>query len=340
MSEQRKNVIFSVAEAVGCLVFLAYVLCCGCRTVERAKPLYFSQDAALFTDTLFPEQTVWYTDLKGYVQQVALKPDSLAKGYIEGPTFVHKGRHDLALVFPEERIHIAGDFANDDYTFTSVNGSYQRNRELQFFKTFERLEKWSGIPRLPVYTLQTVLDLEQNTKNLVPQLQATSQRTFDSLLRVYAVSHKFRKLAKGYVQNRYSGALLMLYRLYKDTLAAHGLYFRKVREMLPCAGAINDGKELNQSESNFLYDLYAELFLHTTPPTMNPAQRFGILFDSIVHNFNGLARDYLLSSLLIRSYDRGVTVPHSYEKQYSQYAVNKMYKRLVREAKKQQQAKS
>lgn len=256
---------FLMKQLIYVMLLTAFSSCGSVRTLEgRARPVYLSADTSLFSDSLYPVQSVYFPILKGlqggFVSKAELQNGKAAKAYIHRPTIFHKdGQENTALLYPREHIQLSG--SDYDYNYTAVNGNVQRNRELQFFKTFYQLEKRPPeVPRILDYTLQTILDFEKEQRNAIPKAEALSQAIFDSLLIAYDVSDKFRKLTKNYVHHRYDLNLNWVYKLYKDTLVAHGLYFEKFRQLIPSINSITENEKFNANVQTVVNDIRMELF--------------------------------------------------------------------------------
>lgn len=323
----------------GAFLLTWFVSCRGYRTAERnSMPVYFTADSETFTDTIFPVQTVSHSfGLAGWgeYEWVELKKDEAVKTQIRKPTIFRKGYSYEALVYPNEHILISGDSEKDDFYFSSVDGNQQRNRELLLLKTFRKLEKHPNARyahQLPVYTLQTVLDMEKELETAIPESESISQRIFDSLLNALDASEKFRKLTAAYVKNKYNFNLLWLYRLYKDTLVAHGLYEQKLKAMVPAFNAISKKENFNDNMRTCLNELLIELFPKNMMWSMLDENMFRACFDSIEHNFTGVARNYLLSRTMARAYEKGIKVPSQYKKKYKRFSKDKEYYSYVNDA--------
>ena len=317
---------------------------CGCHTLnERLKPVYITADSGLFNDSLYPVHTVWYGTESGNldggaIEELELRNGETSTAFVKGPTIIAK-RNSFALVYPNEKIHISGNIDNDEYKYSSVSGNLQRNRELQLLITFGKLEKYPAVPRLADYTLETVLRLEKEVKASISKTGATAQRVFDSLLNANRVSKPFLKSVKNYVHHRYDYSLLWLYKIYKDTLSAHGLYVEKIRQLVPAINAIKSKEEFNDNARNYLNSLTIELFPTNMMVSMGDETMLRACFDSVENNFTGLARDYLLSRVLYRANRNGLVMPAAYVKKYKQYSMNKTYRRIAANAKNERERK-
>jgi thiol-disulfide isomerase/thioredoxin len=62
---------------------------------------------------------------------------------------------------------------------------------------------------------------------------------------------------------------------------------------------------------------------------------FQACFDSIVTNFTGPARDYLLSRTMFRAYSQGFNIPSNYRKRYYVYCMNQDYRKIIGRAARQ-----
>jgi thiol-disulfide isomerase/thioredoxin len=311
---------------------------CAYRTLEgRVKPVYFSADSAIFTDTL---QRVAYQNLMRLshpcVEMVDLRQGQSVKAFISKPTFVRKDYMEF-LVYPGEHIFITtNDSSESTPTFSTVSKNKIRDDELLVFKIFQELEKSPKIPRLFEYTFQTILDLEKAKKTEIAHAERTSQLLFDSLCAVYHVSQKFKKLTKNYIHNRYDATVLAVYQTYRDTLLAHHVYQSKVKALLPEVNDLTKTSQFNLNVEGYTNYLYVCLF--PDRGIRNMVTEVGGLqacFDSVATNFNGPARDYLLSRIMYRAYTQGSGVPSSYRNAYRHYSMNKDYRKIIAHASKQ-----
>src|SRR3954447_5385856 len=119
------------------VLFVAFTSCRGYRSAEgRVKPVYFTADAGIFSDTSYPPTPVVYSVIRGLqgngVELLDLIEGETTKGFIQKPTFFREGS-DVALLYPNERINISGEGTDGSYRFSIVNGNSRRNRELAFF---------------------------------------------------------------------------------------------------------------------------------------------------------------------------------------------------------------
>lgn len=297
----------------------------------KSKQVYFFPDSSIFEDTLYPRQTVLYMDvlnLRGnFLNEVELKKGETGTGVIFGPTFFYSHTtENEALVYPKERLNVKGLYS--DYTFSTVNGSEKRDRELIFFKIFHELEKHPKVQYVLNASLSTILELEKQRKSEIILAKTASQLLFDSLIKVYNVSKKFKKLTKNYPEKRFDFDLFYsVYRKYKDTLMAHHLYIEKCRQFIPEFNTITKRSDLYNT-SFALNDIAQELFPHKSRIT-SEAQLW-TFFDSVQNNFTGLARDYLLSQLMYRAYTYGIEVSPTYLKKYKAFSIDKTYRRIIR----------
>ena len=204
---------------------------------------------------------------------------------------------------------------------------------LWFLKFLKNLRKQPVLPQLTDYTLQSVLDLEQQQKEEIAKAEARSQLLFDSLLNAYAVSKKFKELTKGYVSNRYDFSLIWIYETYRDTLKAHGLYKDKYDQLLTYFNNITKKEQFNSNVRLFLDQMYPWRFPGNSISSISDEEDFRNRFDTVENNFSGLARDYLLSVIMYRSYSRGINIPKDYVRKYKHYSINRDYRKMVRWAK-------
>ena len=312
--------------------------CNGIKTLEgRAKPVYFTADSIIFTDTLFPVQTLSYRNLLGLGRVgVELNKGAISKTFICKPTFFRKDYEEF-LVYPGEHIFINGNNVHSDYTFTTVNRKKRRDDELLVLKTFQKNEKYPEAPRLAKYNLATILKLEAQQKDKIVKAQKASQQFFDSLCKAYNVRKKFRRLTKDYIKNRYDFSILSIYQLYRDTLLAHNLYWNKLKLLLPAVNGITNMSQFTLSIEEYSNELYSGIFPNSGIWSMKDETDFQKYFDSVKNNFTGLARDYLLSRIMYRASVKGVKIPNEYFKKYRECSINKKYRKIVHRARREQQ---
>ncbi|MGI8635165.1 MAG: hypothetical protein ACR2KZ_07150, partial [Segetibacter sp.] len=318
------------------LPFFAVSSCGGFRTLEgRAKPVYFTADSTVFKDTDYPFHPIFYralADLKGAAVETAeLKEDVITKVVIKKPTMFLAGNSEF-LVYPNEHINVKR--IHDGLAFFAANGNKQRNRELLFLKSFQKLrqqqlEQYPSIPSFrPGVSLETILTIEKQQRDRIRKSEAAYQFTFDSLTKAYDVSKKFKKLIDGYTKNSYDFSLNDFYRLHRDTLIAHGLYSQKLREAIPGINGITQRSDFNANIRQGLNDRLPDLFPGNLMWSFND-DGFKACFDSVENNFTGFARDYLLSRLMYRAYSKGTKVSLEYAKKYKGYSTDKTYRKIV-----------
>lgn len=322
------------------ITLFASLMVCGCRSVKgRTYPVYFTTDATLHADsTVFVHTVDLIKEGNKYVP-IELREGDTATGWISGPTFIRKGYSEDVLLYPGEHLHISGDSRTDDYQFSVHGATAQRQRELEVMKLFQQLKKYPPIPRLPDYTLQDVLTKEKEVKDAIPKTEALSQRLLDSLLTVYKVSDKFRALTKDYIKNRYDFGPMWVYRLYKDTLEAYGLYHLKLRSLIEPFNTIKNRRDFTNNSRRYLDQLLPDLFPKNLMWSMPDEEMFRSCFDSIHSNFTGIAREYLLSRVMARAYAKDVVIPKSYVKRYKKASSRKGYRNMVKIAKEEREKK-
>lgn len=322
---------------------LTLTSCRSYRTLEgRVKPVYFTADSTVFKDTVYSLHPIRYralADLKGAgIETAELNEGVVTKVFIKKPTMFWAGYSGF-LVYPGEHIHVKGVY--DSLAFFAANGNKQRNRELLFFKKLQELQQQQQLQQdsyMPLYrpgtSLETVLTIEKQQKDRSRKAEASYQSTFDSLTKANDVSKKFKRLIDGYKKNRYDFNLNDFYRLYKDTLMAHGLYFEKLREVIPTINAITKKSDFNVHLREGLNDRLPNLFPGNLMWSFND-DGFKACFDSVENNFTGFARDYLLSRLMYRAYAKGTKVPSNYVEKYKSYSKDKAYRKIVKNTRKQ-----
>jgi thiol-disulfide isomerase/thioredoxin len=314
------------------LILLFFYSCQPVRSVDgKSKPVYFTSDPKIFTDTLYPYQYAFINNPLGFEGRTfQLINGETAKAFIHGPTFITKGGNEF-LIYPKEQIMVSGDY--DDFTFTTVAGNSRRDKELQFFKNFRRLEKWPTPWNVPDYTVHTILDFEKEQKIAIQKCKIDNQKIFDSLITEYDVSNKFKRLTRNYLQGKYDWALLFLYKTYRDTLQAYGLYKPMLEQLLPAFQNIKKRSQLNYYRREYLNDLRVELFPEGKMWNFDEAN-FKVCFDTIERYFSGTARAYLLTRLMSRAYSKRMEIPDDYLDKYKNQHIPHAYRSYVKRVKK------
>ena len=294
----------------------------------KSRPVFLTPDSSVFDDPDFPQPIISYNDLqsiRGYSPNVIeLKKGEVATAIIHEPTFFLA--YDNFLVYPGEHIGIKKTKSND-FVFFKINGNKRRNKELLFFKTFREIDQYPVITYLDSATLDTILHLESEFKSEIQEISHASRLRFDSLIKAYKVSKRFKRLAKYYLKNRYNISLFFLYKKYKDTLQAHGLYKNKCNQLIPLFNCITKRPEFENTQ--VIFNELMDVVLPYKISKINNEIEFKSCFDTVVNNFNNVARDYLLSRLIYYAYTKRIQVSPSYMEKYETVCYDKTYKSLV-----------
>jgi hypothetical protein len=304
----------------------------------RAKPVYFSADDIVFTDSMDPRPSLSYhaphwlytpcTDM------VYLERGKQVKAYITGPTIFTMYEIPF-LIYPRDRIRVTRD-SSINYTpsLSSLKKKKNWDRELQVMKHFRELEKKPTIPPLLEYNYQMIQDMEFSLKTQVMPAELASQVLFDSLSTAYAVSRKFKKSTKEFIRYRYSNTLLNFYWRFRDTLFSRQVYYDKVKEHLAFANNIEKGTMLNPNMEKHINFLNTSLYPFMGVSSMVLQGKFAECFDTLSSTYDGPARDLLLSRLMYHAYTMGYKVSADYEKKYKEYSLNRDYRNILSRAKK------
>jgi thiol-disulfide isomerase/thioredoxin len=314
---------------------------CGYRTLEgRVKPVYFSADSVVFADTLAPLQAVYYQSLRRLsnpcLEMVDLDDKHSVKAFIASPTFFKKDGVEF-LIYPREHIFVTAN-ASDGYApmFSTVSKHKVRDSELFVLKTFQDMERRPKIPRVFDYNFDTILALEKALQGQITRAERSSRQLFDSLNNICQVSQKFKRLTKDYIHNRYDATIPGFYEMYRDTLLAHHVYQSKLNALLPEVNKLTKVSQFNLNVEQNTNALYVCLFPNSGIRNMvTEVGGFEACFDSVVANFKGPARDYLLSRIMYRGYSQGVKIPSGYQEKYRHYSMNNDYRKIVSRAARQ-----
>jgi len=107
----------------------------------------------------------------------------------------------------------------------------------------------------------------------------------------------------------FDGSLLWIYNLYRDTIKAQGLYFEKLKELVPGFNAIDNSTDFDYNVRCNLDDVVLYLFPNNKMWSMGNEEGFKRCFNSVAQIFTGLPRDYLLSRIMNRANTLGLSVP-------------------------------
>lgn len=303
--------------------------CSVVKTLEgRAKPVDFVADSSLLGDSLSEIQAVRYPYLMGLTddQETELFVNELVTMHLRRPAFFKTDSFEF-LIYPEDKIRIG----NDQVTYLSSKRKRieERNKEVLILKKFRELEKWPGISVLTDYTYETIVKLEKQQKKIIAVAQERANRIIDSLCDFYGTSKKFKELVISHIQRKYDISLLILYEVYNDTLHAHQVYDRKLRELLETVNNIKKVSEFNENTQHFVNRLYAALFPRSGIKSVDNEEEFQRYFDSVSTSFSGAARGYLLSRIMYNASRKGLNIPKTYRKQYRRDAMSKDYRKII-----------
>jgi thiol-disulfide isomerase/thioredoxin len=301
----------------------------------KSFPVYFTADSSVFNDTAFPNQTISYTDLSGirqnFTNSIELTNNETIKAVIHQPTFFY--RTDPFLVFPNEHISIKKGFYND-YSFEIPNNT-QRNKELQFFSTFNKLYNYPIFRYKNNASLDSILTLEENAKNKIPDFKKAYQHLFDSLINSHDLSSSFKHIAKDYVAYKFTDYLFAnVYKVYKDTLQAHHLFKEKCKLLIPSYNEITDKVKFAYTITSL--NEIAEIVLPYRIWKIKNDAEFKACYDSIETNFKAVAKDYLLSQLMYFAYKKQIKIPDFYSTNYETACNDAGYKHIIHNIAKEQ----
>lgn len=311
------------------LLFI-FTSCHSYRMLDgKSRTVFFTPDSSVFNDTSFHYQFISYHDvmsIRGNISPnvVQLMRNETATTIIHEPTIFND--YDNFLVYPGEHIRIKKGELND-YTFFKVNGSNRRNRELLFYSNFRKIDHYPNFPNIQNASLDTILSLERKLKIEIPIDAFASRIRFDSLIKANHVSRKFMKESRNYLKNRYEVGLIPFYKQYEDTLRAHNLYKEKFKQLIPLFNYITKREEFGNTAISFgeLCDVVLPYKIYK----IKSESEFKSSFDTVVNNFNAIARDYLLSRLLYYANENRIKIDSEYLEKYSTICNNKTYKNLI-----------
>src|SRR5207247_1680644 len=104
----------------------------------------------------------------------------------------------------------------------------------------------------------------------------------------------------------------------------------KLKALLPEVNNLTKASQFNLNVEDNANCLYTCLFPDSG--IRNMLTEFGgfeACFDSVVTNFTGPAKNYLLSRIMYRAYSQGVKIPRSYREKYRHYCMTKVYRKIV-----------
>ena len=344
---QRYNTSFAEKLLVNCqhmrLVYLFFLLsimllafCTPFKTLEgRVHPVYLTADSSLFESAGLSYPCVAYyinENLEGGdLQVVELIPRERVVIYIKKPTFLlFNGIWNL--VYPNEDLVLK---IEDNELKTYAVNSDQRTKEFRILKQFQEFERKLVVPNPIEYDLASILNIEKREKENIINAEKYGRQLYDSLCKTYDASKRFKKHTKNYIQYRYDLNLIWLFRQYKDTLKAHNLYKPKFDEFLSVLNSIKKRQEFNENLQRLLNSIIVEVFPEISISNIRNESDFTKCFDTIAKYFTGVPRDYLLSRIVYQAIKRKIVIPRLYQLKYSKLVKYRNYKRIIRNAKRQ-----
>ncbi|MCF1713774.1 hypothetical protein L0U88_03920 [Flavihumibacter sp. RY-1] len=319
--------------------FALFFSSCGIRGIEgRERPVYFTADDIVFTDSLDKKPHMlfhgkYWIDYP-CMNTVYLQKGIEAKAYISGPTIFRMDQVPF-LVYPGDRIQVVTNpDKNWEATFFSKRKDKRRNAELQVLKRFEQLEKSPELVRLLEYSYQDILDLETRLKTEIIPARIASLQLLDSLSAAYKVGRKFKRATKNYLTDAYNYKVLSLYWLYRDTLLKREVFFSKVRAFLPAINNLNKKVRLDANSGGFIGSVNTAMYPSMGVSSMVRQNLFETCFDTLANTFRGPARDLLLTRLMYHAILFEYEVPEDYVSRYKAYSLNPAYRKILKRARK------
>jgi len=317
------NIIFKVLIFA---ILLSLISCGG------PKPVFFKSADAVFDTNLNTVnfRAVYYDDLYGIKRkEKALKQTEAVDIKIKEPTFFSTRFGDAFLVYPKEKINVITDRGGE--FDLKINGNSKRSSALSLlkevrllFKTPVFAEQFDSIHEDDIIrSLNTYLDY---------CLQYSSEKIsfYDSLASIYKVQKRNREITKLYLAsepyNRLIGYCQQNDKLWAERGAQKSVY----KELLSYANAITDVKQIQYGMSRFVSNI-ADYVLPQELWNIRNEDVFRQLFDSSIVLFRGVSRDFVLTKILDRAYDREIAIPKEYLSKYYSICKSPEYRSVAKQ---------
>lgn len=315
------------------LLFTCAIVFNSCRVYHMydgaSKAVSFLADSTVFDEsTGFGKPMLYYSDLRHlngpFASYFELIPNKNVEAIIAQPTLFSGGKGNF-LIFPGDKLTVSKN-AEGSYEMKSID-DVTRTRELQLLNKFEEIAPAAYATQIHNLSYREFAIAEEEIKNRKEWITRNAKLLFDSLQTVYNTSKKFREETKDYVTNRYSFFLVPLYKEYKDSLLDRGIYQAKFIELLPAVNKISSVSEIEYCTVS-LNEIANELLPYKIERIKTKAE-FEADYDKLFSLTTGLAREYLLSTLIYAAHSKKIDIASSYLDTYRAVSVAGPYQKII-----------
>ena len=308
-------------------------------TGQVSKPLIITPDSSLFRkggvwpDSPF-EFNFLYPDKTGLNDEwLTLKQGEDSRLPVNSPIYLKAQREPCPyLVYPGEHITVKRE--EDETLSYTVEANAERNNELKitkilYQKSHEKPYSFFGAT-YNIKPADSLLQTEALVEAAIPLICYNGMKLIDSLSSVYPVGGKFKTYLAEYFQATSRQALQyqVLFN-YKDQYVRQHLYKEKVRQVINSYGNIPDRAVLS-----FLKTDLDGLFTYLVEDNkikwlIRTDAQFADQYKFTQNNFQGLARDYLLTKIMYWSITHDLKAAYDYMERFRQDCRDEAFKRVI-----------
>lgn len=293
-------------------------------------PSYITQATILtIDDEFFPDKKIsfpfYYHDSLNYGTPFIINQKT-TKLFLDRPTLICQANQyqTFYLIYPGENINLKID--NKEINFT-INGDEKRNNELIFFKKliYKYGRLYNFIPNKSYTSKVGSIELLKKADLEIAELKTLRINFLDSVSKTSSFSSNFYKLALNIIESAAFKDSLMLYWSNKQLLSKNNLYEKFVDEKIKTIKNIEF--EPYPVYQNAILSLVS---MKTTPHLfyeLKDQQDFTDRFEQVCNNFDGIAKDFLLSHAIISAHNYNIKIPNHYIKKFEIECNNNFYKK-------------
>lgn len=330
------------------IIVLICFLIFSCKThnINKNKFCLIKADTSVFKTNIFwqdqvPDLNFYYSSLKGFINNsFILKENEPTKLYINEPSLIFSVKDQYYnIILPYDTILIKISSNDGSFEFSSSNNS-MRNNELSYtakiLSTLKEIYLNQYKHNLFInYTIDSILMYESECKKNIVIREAKQKKALDSLCKIYNVPDETKKDFEIYIMLASTNNLAYLYTEFYDTLVHHNKIKERLKELCIKFDNLKYTSNISCYKTESILNNILALLLGTpkysVPQSHISQNNIAQLFETTLTNFKGLARDYLLSSIMFYAIKKKVNIPKKYAKQYFKVCVSKEYKKIIKD---------
>jgi thiol-disulfide isomerase/thioredoxin len=282
-----------------------------------------------------------YTEFSGLTtSSVFLQPNEESAVYSNKPLFFYAVNNLFSnyLLYPGEKYYLK---MNDDGSFKfEVYGDQKRNNELIFFHSLQSSLKETSYYFFPnkdykKLSIDSIYFLEDSIKNVIEIVERKQLKIYDSLTVKYEIRDSIKSLYRSTISINSVLPLITFYRYFSDSLLKYGVYKERARFVAQKFNILKNYETLffnaNTTLLNSSFALLISPSYYNTPQAHINNTNFSTFFELVIQNYSGVARDFLLSSIIYRAIIKNVIITKENKRKYLQFCKNKYLKDINHE---------